>query len=452
VLAGEACQVRTELGREAELGREIATLAHVTDAHVLDASSPARVGFLARFGQPFESAFRPQEALTAQVLAGALRAVRALRPDCVIEGGDLIDNAQENELGAALALFGGGSVAPGSGTAGYFGVQSPVNDDDWYYRPDRDDPQHPGLLDEATRPFRSAGIGAPWLPVLGDHDVLVAGELVPNDLTRALAIGERALWTPPAGFSIPAEVVAGASAGADSVPLSVLAGLVGELMAGPTVEVPADPARRELEVGEVVERLRVASGAAALPAGSRLDYVHDVGRRLRVIVLDLASRSGGSGGVVLPEQVAFVEDALAGAGDRWVVFVCHQTLRQSAGGDELQALLDASPRVALFLNGHTHHNRIRPRDTAAGGHWEIETSSLIDWPQQCRALRLFETDDGGLAIQTWMLDHVTPAGRLGLVSRELAWMDETGGRPGRFAGGPGDRNALLHLRARRRSS
>ncbi len=72
---------RTELGGPARTLGVLATLAHLTDAHVLDAESPARVTFLDRLGAPFQSTFRPQETLTAQVLAGSLHAVRAMRPD-----------------------------------------------------------------------------------------------------------------------------------------------------------------------------------------------------------------------------------------------------------------------------------------------------------------------------------------------------------------------------------
>jgi hypothetical protein len=144
--------------------------------------------------------------------------------------------------------------------------------------------------------------------------------------------------------------------------------------------------------------------------------------------------------------VAFVESAVAGAGERWVVFVSHQTLRQSAGGDQIEAVLDAAPRVIAAIAGHTHHNRLRPRETSAGGYWNIETASLIDYPQQARALRFVSTEGGGVAIQTWMLDHVFP-GQLGRISRELSFLDAQGGRPGRYAGGPGDRNAVLYRRA-----
>jgi hypothetical protein len=221
-----------------------------------------------------------------------------------------------------------------------------------------------------------------------------------------------------------------------------------QALRGPTVTVPADSARRELSVAEVVDRLRPSLPAGvALPEADRLDYVVDVGSRLRLVVVDLASRIGGSGGQVVPGQLAFVSSAIASAGERWVIFVSHQTLRQSTGGDALEAVLDASPRVIATLAGHTHHNRLRPRSTPGGGRWDIETSSLIDWPQQSRALRVRETEGGGVAIETWMLDHVAggSVGELGRISRELSYLDAQGGRPGGFVGEPGDRNAVLYL-------
>jgi hypothetical protein len=444
-LPGEALASREELGTAAPLRRPLALLAHVTDAHVLDASSPARVPFLARLGKPFQSTFRPQEALTAQVLAGAVRSLRALGPELVIQGGDLIDNDQDNELTQALEVLRGGEVRPGSGPDGYYGVQIESDPDPFYYRPAVDPPRHPSLLRDAVARFRSPGLGRPWLPVLGDHDVLVAGELVPIPLTAAIAVGNRALWTLPEGLHLPPGLSL-KSGGSPDGPL--LSGPVQEFLtqalAGRTVQVPADPARRELSADEVIARLREAAPGAPGTA-ERLDFVHDVGERLRLVVLDLASRIGGSGGQVVSGQEGFVERAIASAGERWVILVSHQTLRQSAGGDQIQAVLDASPRVIAVLNGHTHQNRIRPRQTPAGGMWQIETSSLVDYPQQARALRVWETDGGGVAIETWMLDHDAPGlpGRLGRISRELAYLDPQGGRPGNFAGERTDRNAVL---------
>ncbi|MDE3133066.1 MAG: hypothetical protein KGL15_03265, partial [Acidobacteriota bacterium] len=148
---GEPLVDRTPLGDPEPLTQELARLVHLTDAHVLDASSPARVPFLARLGPPVQSTFRRQEALTAQVLHGAVNAVRGFAPGLVIQGGDVIDNAQHNELEQALALLNGGRVHPGSGPDGYYGVQLASNPDPSYYRPEIDSPRHPGMLRQAVR-------------------------------------------------------------------------------------------------------------------------------------------------------------------------------------------------------------------------------------------------------------------------------------------------------------
>jgi 3',5'-cyclic AMP phosphodiesterase CpdA len=433
---------RTELAPRASVQAVLATLAHVTDAHVLDAESPARVPFLARLGAPFGSTFRPQETLTAQVLSGAIRAIDALAPDAVIQGGDLIDNAQNNELNRALAAIRGGTVHPNSGGPGYYGVQWAGDPDPFYYRPDIDAPRHPGLLQQATGSFRARGLaGTPWYPVLGDHDLLVQGVLAPTPLTGAIALGDRAVWELPAGLEAPVGVVATAPDGlAQAAPIQAL---IERLVGAPAMTITPDPERRELAAAEVLARLRAASGAPAR-GRSTLDYSFDVGEHLRVIVLDLVRREGGSGGLVHPGQPQWLAHELARAGRRWVLVSSHQPLTSSAGGAALLGVLDGHPRVLAAIWGHTHRNRIVPRPSRGGGYWLISTASLIDYPQQARALQLVATAGGAVALRTWLLDHV---GALGDVSRELAYLDAHGGRPQGFAGRRLDGNVTLYLRA-----
>ncbi len=444
---GERLVDRIELAPAAAPAEVLATLAHVTDSHVLDASSPARVTFLDRLGAPFQSTFRPQEALTVQVLAGVVTAVRAVHPDVVIQGGDLIDNAQSNELEQALRVLRGGLVHPGSGRHGYFGVQLASNPDPFYYRPDVDAPQFPGLLETAVRSFRSAGLGAPCIPVFGDHDALVAGEVVPTQLTRALAVGDRALWDLPPGLTVPPGARRQAITSPDGPPDP---GLVDQFLrralAGPTVRVPADDRRRQLAFTEAGGRL-LSPAPATVPRGGasaeRLDYTVDVGPHLRLVVLDLVRRDGGSGGIVAAGQADWLARALTAAKERSVIVVSHQPLESSTGGGALLALLDRAPSVIAALHGHTHRNRIAPRRSPAGGYWLISTASLIDYPQQARVLRLVRTKRGRVALQTWMLDHALP-GRLGGIARQLAFLDAQGGRPNGFAGTRGDRNVTLY--------
>ncbi|HJS94083.1 MAG TPA: hypothetical protein VJ741_07450, partial [Solirubrobacteraceae bacterium] len=328
----------------------------------------------------------------------------------------------------------------------YHGVQLASDPDPFYYRPDLDAPRHPGLLRRAGHSFISPGVRAPVHPVLGDHDILVAGELVPTDTTRALAVGDQALWELPQGLSLPPGTQLTAGGSPDGPPLPGLVDqFLAQALAGPKVRVPPDPARRQMTPAEALEILRPGTNGS-------LDYAVDVGRELRLIVLDLARRGGGSGGLVRPDQPGWLASQLAGVGagaggragaeeqaGRWVIVVSHQPLAGSEGGEALLALLDDHPRVIAALAGHTHRNSIQPR----GHYWLINTASLIDYPQQARALRVVRTAGGGVAIQTWMLDHTGSA--LGAISRQLAYLDAQGGRPKGFAGGRLDRNVTLYI-------
>ncbi len=440
---GEPLLDRTELAPAAPAKRILTSFVQITDSHVRDEESPARASLLDRLDPDLNSTFRPQEAASPQVLAAIVAATNAVEPDAVLLSGDLIDSAQSNEASQLLDALRGGAVDPDSGAPGYEGPQEASNPDPFFYRPDLDAPVHPGFLDSVEVGFRSPGLAAPWYPLVGNHDLLVQGEVPSTPDLDALATGRRLLTGLRESLRLPKERRSSEDELAlpDEAALSpeLVDRVIGRGLPGPSERVAADPARRHLPPQTLLRRLRAASGAGG--AGPLMDYSFNLGPRVRVIAVDLVNRDGGSGGIVSPGQPAWLRKELRRAGERWVIVMTHQPLDGSAGGGRLLAELDRDPHVIATLAGDTHANSLVPRESEAGGYWQIETSSLADYPQQARAIRIVETAGGGVALETWMIDGT--GSRLADVARELSYLDAQGGRPQGHAGEPADRNARL---------
>jgi 3',5'-cyclic AMP phosphodiesterase CpdA len=440
---GEPLRDRTDIGGAGRPGAVLTTVAQLTDTHVRDEESPARVPFLARLGGVFRSTFRPQEALSPQVLAAAVRSVNRLDPDAVMVTGDIVDSAEQVELDQAIAVLAGGRVDPNTGGPGYAGVQAASDPDPLFYRPDLDAPRHPGLLAAAERPFRSPGLDAPWYPALGNHDLLAQGETPPTARIDAVATGGRLV----VGLDPDAPAVRAAiRRGRDVDSAQAVDALLAAGAPGRSLRVPSDPRRRHLNPAGYLARLATVPGAPApvrAAAGhATLDYAVDLGPHARALVLDTVDRRGGSRGLLRPAQLAWLRAELRRAAGRALLVFTHNPLDSTTGGDAALAALDATPGVVAAVAGNSHRNRIRPRATADGGYWQISTSSLADYPQQARALRL-RRSDRGYVLETWMIDH-DGRGVAG-AARELAFLDAQGGRPQGFEGTAADRNARLFV-------
>ncbi|MCA9772514.1 MAG: hypothetical protein KC466_08895, partial [Myxococcales bacterium] len=112
------------------------------------------------------------------------------------------------------------------------------------------------------------------------------------------------------------------------------------------------------------------------------------------------------------------------------------------------------PNVILHLVGHGHENLVIARDgaTPEAGYWEVETSAIIDWPEQTRILEIVTYPNGVGELWSTMLDHA-PLSRsadvntLSELARALG-ADDAVRQPSGALGGegtPDDRNRVLRF-------
>ncbi|MFM9136492.1 MAG: TIGR03767 family metallophosphoesterase, partial [bacterium] len=459
----------------------ILALVHLSDTHVMDAQSPARVEFLDRFidlaAMDEGRTYRPQEVLTTQVLDAMARAVGTVarapfsgRPlDVALLTGDTTDSAQANELEWLADVLDGRSVTPDSGDpARYEGVGSPRWPDPAYWHPEQPSgagyPVVPGFHEAARRAFRAGGLPVPWLTVYGNHDGLVQGTLPVSDATTAHAVGSLKPVTAPEEVD-PAAARDLLDGVLDERTLAVIAG------AG-SAEVSPDPRRRHLTRAEHIA-WHLGRGGHGLTEANRdsgTAYYRQRLGEIDLVVLDTVNEHGGWQGSLDAEQLHWLRAQLdeADTGGRPAIIASHHTAADLVNAecppgavprvlrDGVLAELHRHPCVIAWLDGHTHATRIRAHPGPAGGFWEITAPSLIDWPQQARIVEVLRTA-GGFALATTMLDHAAPPGwdpalpdslALAALSRELSANSwgvprpvDPDSHPRR--GAPSDRNAVL---------
>jgi metallophosphoesterase (TIGR03767 family) len=506
---GEPHLVRSELlgpvsgAGQSSPGSPLLTIGHLADLHVCDSQSPARAEFLDRYADddaptkqdvPYVGSYRAQDCMTVQVAEAMVRSINSVSAgpiggaplDWAITTGDVVDNAQANEVGWYLGLLEGGRVAPDSGSPEHYeGVNDNEFWDESYWHPEplpgRADRPHrlhgfpdaPGLLEAIRAPFDASGLSIPWLAVHGNHDQMIQGTIPAlGPFADAGAESRKAIGLPEDWST---DAIVRFCRDVDSCQLDALA--LWELMRFRPIT--PDPKRRVLARNEFIAahfgpRSRPAGhGFSASAMNTGRAYYRFDHAQVTVLVLDTVNEFGGWQGSLDPDQLAWLEQELVEADRerRYVVLASHHplaTLTNSAVADpgdrrvladELSLVLKGHPSLVLWLNGHTHcHTVTAHADPSGSSWWEVTAASLVDFPQQGRIVELLRSESGLLTVAATGIDHVGAAPWSGGVSsvveiaglsRELAandwqWRADDLAKHSRV-GAPADRNVLLQL-------
>lgn len=402
---------------------QLVRFVHITDVHLADDESPVRMEAFDG-GPPFDGAARPQQAYMGWILNAAVRSINAVNAttpvDFVLCGGDLTDSALKNEMTWALdVLAGKGVVTCDSGKP-----NDPV----------------PGPGNDPKDPFVPNGLDVPWVFTTGNHDTLIMGVSAITDQEMQAAVGDNSKmgttdWSQPGGAVVKGTVI-------------------------------ADPNRQPLRRDAMIALVETDCPALdKTQIKGKSDYVMDVdGTNLRFIVYDTACEGGGADGIVRKSDVAaFLKPALdkAQADGKWVVLVSHHPLGSIGDGSlataadqadamaisDVAALFLSYPNVLYSICGHTHRNIISwVGNDPTQGYWEVQTSSLVEFPNWMRIIEIKDEDNGYVSAQLVGLDFATDGDQVSEKGRKLAILDYTSAWGTDGTGKPQDRNVKLYVK------
>ena len=417
----------------------------ISDIHVTDKESPSSAIYLG-IKDCIAPGYSPSMLSTTQVLDAAVQTINALHKqnsiDFGISLGDICNNTQYNELRWYVDVFDGKVIKPSSGV-------------------------HAGSdTIDYQKPYQAAGLDTSikWYQALGNHDHFWMGTNPVNEYLRHVYVGEDILklgdvFTEPDGMN-KRDYYMGSIDGSTTYGDVISAGPVSNFKS--PQKVIADPNRRSLSRKELMSEFFATSSNPVGHGFAKSNLDHDFAcysflpkseLPIKVIVLDdtqkdddsspplsKTSSPGYGHGTLDKERYDWlVKELESGKADgQLMIIAAHIPIGVEPASsflgwnslayvseEKLIAKLHEYPNLILWVAGHRHYNivtALKSPDPARPelGFWQVETSSLRDFPQQFRTFDIVRNSDNTISIFATDVDLSVKDGSPAAKSRSYA--------------------------------